>query len=158
MCKEFENSTKKPKAITKEEYLRKRIEISEKLIMLLRLEIKKSYYMAKGEYIEWRSIVNTPEPQDECEHPFYAVHTTCMGEINKCLKCGKSLDNSLDSPIEITDKALNISDVTSSFSYKCNGQDLTAKVTVTYSANRYHCEQIDKCSACGKYHIWDGWK
>lgn len=51
-----------------------------------------------------------------------------------------------------------LADVTSSFSYKCNGQDLTAKVTVTYSANRYHCEQIDKCTACGKYHIWDGWK
>jgi len=27
----------------------------------------------------------------ECEHPFAYVHTRCMGEINRCLKCGKDL-------------------------------------------------------------------
>ncbi len=59
--------------------------------------------------------------------------------------------------IEIEEKCNN-QDITSSFSYVCNGQELTATVIVTYSRNRYHCESKEKCKACGKYHIWDGWK
>jgi hypothetical protein len=27
----------------------------------------------------------------ECDHPWAFVQTKCMGEINKCLKCGKEL-------------------------------------------------------------------
>ena len=27
----------------------------------------------------------------ECEHPWWAVDTRCMGEINHCIKCGKDL-------------------------------------------------------------------
>ena len=27
----------------------------------------------------------------ECEHPYMYVHTRCMGEINRCMKCGEDL-------------------------------------------------------------------
>ena len=35
--------------------------------------------------------IEVMEQNKECQHPYHLVHTTCMGEINKCLARGEEL-------------------------------------------------------------------
>ena len=41
--------------------------------------------------IRYDSYCIEMKTQLECEHPYWAVSTRCMGEINHCSKCGMDL-------------------------------------------------------------------
>jgi len=72
--------------MTKLEYWKARCEATEYMHVYYSSEYHNKYVKY---YAIHQSLVNTPEPEDECEHPWESVDKS-EGYL-KCSKCGKRL-------------------------------------------------------------------